>query len=356
MIVIGIDAHKRSHTLVAIDTSGKALGQKTIASISTGHTDGIRWAAAKFGGDILWGVEDSRVYTRLLEHDLMAANQRVVRVPTLLMAHCRKSARAAGKSDPIDAAAVARAVLREPNLPVAHHDAVTWDLKLLLDRRQDLVYQRVATTNRLLMRLHLIDPSAPKPKRLIGPHGRTTFADFLRTYPGLCPRLALDELNDIEHFSHSIDLLTKDIGHRVLQMGSTLTEITGCGEITAAKFICGAANLDRFPHEAAFARYVGVAPIPEWSGSSRGRLRLCRAGNRALNSALHTIAVTQIRIDSPGRTYYRRRIDEGDTPAGARRCLKRKICRVVFSHLVADYRRRSPMSAVPATGGRGIDQ
>ena len=340
MIVIGIDAHKRSHTMVAIDGSGKTLGQKTIPSISDGHTEALRWALKQYGSELLWAVEDSRVYTRLLEHDLMAARQHVVRVPTVLMAHCRKSARAAGKSDPIDAAAVARAVLREPNLPVAHHDDVTWDLKLLLDRREDLVHQRVATTNRLLMRLHLIDPAAPKPTRLHSPTGRGALLDSLQDYQGLCVTLAQEELNDIDHFSQNIDALTKDIGRRVVGLGSTLTEIVGCGELTAAKFICGAANLDRFPSESAFARYVGVAPVPEWSGATRGRLRLSRAGNRALNSALHTIAVTQIRLDCPGRTYYQRRIDEGDTKAGARRCLKRKICRVVFRRLVADYRRR----------------
>jgi transposase len=340
MIIIGIDVHKRSHTMVAIDSSGKKLGEKTISSISSGHSDGMRWAAARYGTDLLWAVEDSRVYTRLLEHDLMSANQHVVRVPTVLMSHARKSARTWGKSDPIDAAAVARAALREPDLPVAYHDEVTWDLKLLVDRREDLVHQRVAVINRLLMRLHLIDPAAAQPKNLNRTPGREALEDYLLTQRGVCARLAHEELLDIDHFSRNIDELTKNITHRVRDLGSTLPRIKGCGEITAAKLICGAANVTRFRDESAFARYVGVAPVPQWSGATRGRLRLTRSGNRELNAALHTIAIVQLRLDGPGKTYYKRRVQEGDTKAGARRCLKRKICRVVYSRLVADYRRR----------------
>jgi transposase len=106
------------------------------------------------------GVEDSRAVTGLLERDLMAARQRIVRVPPMLMARNRVSARTWGKSDPIDALAVARAVLREPDLPVACHDTVSWELKQLVDRREDLVAQRVAVINRLLARLHQIDTAA----------------------------------------------------------------------------------------------------------------------------------------------------------------------------------------------------
>ena len=79
-------------------------------------------------------------------------------MPPKLMAQTRASARTRGKSDPIDALAVARAVLREPDLPVASHDEVSRELKLLVDRREDLVGQRTSTINRLLWRVHELDP------------------------------------------------------------------------------------------------------------------------------------------------------------------------------------------------------
>jgi transposase len=343
--IIGIDAHKRTHTMVAIDGTGAPLGEKTVSAIPSGHAEALRWAAGLCDTDVLWAVEDARLYTRLLEHDLLAARQRVVRVPTVLMSHTRKSARTWGKSDPIDATAVARAALREPDLPVAFHDPVSWELQLLIDRRDDLVAQRVAVTNRLLQRLHLIDPTASEPKNLARTVQREALDDYLRGVKGLCSELAREELSDIDRFSRNIDTLTKSICGRVRDIGSSLPEVVGCGELTAARFICGAANVTRFRTESAFARYVGVAPQPEWSGSTRGRLRLSRSGNRGLNSALHTIAIVQIRLDGPGRAYYQRRIESGDTKAGARRCLKRRICRVVFTRLMADYRAANRLPA-----------
>lgn len=344
MIVVGTDAHKRTHTMVAVSVTGAKLAEKTVPAVSSGHLQGLRWATSRFGEDLLWAVEDSRVNTRLLEHDLLGANQRVVRVPTLLMAHSRKTARTWGKSDPIDALAVARAALREPNLPVAHHDQSTWELKLLMDRRDDLVGQRVATANRLLMRLHLIDPEEPPPKPLHRARPRAALNQRLQQATGLSVELAREELHDIDQFSRNIEDLTNRIGHHVHALGSTLTDLRGCAELTAARLICGAANMTRFRDEAAFARYVGVAPVPAWSGSARGRMQLTRSGNRQMNSALHTIVVVQIRLEGPGRHYYLRRIEEGDTKAGARRCLKRKICRVVYTRLLADYNRREPRS------------
>jgi hypothetical protein len=129
MTVIGIDAHKRTHTLVAVDSGGRKLGQKTIAANSSGHAEAMQWATIRFGNDLTWAVEDNRSVTGLLERELLAGGPwRVVRCPPHLMARSRVSARERGKSDPIDALAVARAILREPNLPVAFHDPVSWEL------------------------------------------------------------------------------------------------------------------------------------------------------------------------------------------------------------------------------------
>src|SRR5215213_9885409 len=104
-------------------------------------------------------VEDCRHVSTRLERALLDAGQSVVWVPAKLMAQTRASARTRGKSDPIDALAVARAVLREPDLPVASHDEASRELKLLVDRRDDLVKERTAMMNRFRWHLHRIDPS-----------------------------------------------------------------------------------------------------------------------------------------------------------------------------------------------------
>ena len=164
MTIVGVDAHKLSHTLVAVDDSGRKLAEKVSTTNSSGHLEAIRLAQKNFGRDLLWAVEDCRHVSRRLEQDLMMAGYSVVRVPTRLMARTRASARTAGKSDPIDALAVARAALREPGLPTASHDEASRELKLLVDRREDLLGQRTATINRLLWRLHELDP-----EHVVGP-------------------------------------------------------------------------------------------------------------------------------------------------------------------------------------------
>ena len=341
MTVIGIDAHKRTHTLVAVDSGGRKLGQKTVSANSSGHAEAMRWATTRFGTDLTWAVEDNRSVTGLLERELLAAGPwRVVRCPPHLMARSRVSARERGKSDPIDALAVARAVLREPNLPVAFHDPVSWELKLLVDRREDLVGQRVEVMNRLFWRLHQIDPDRPEPRKLQFAVRREALTVYLREQPGLQAELAREEVADLARFSENIDALTARIVRRVNDQGSTLLTLRGCAELTAAKLISEAANVDRFPSESAFARYAGLAPVPEWSGSTNGRLRVCRSGNRQINTAIHRIAVVQLRLDCAGRDYYQRRRAEGDSGATAVRCLKRRLCRVVFNRLRADYARR----------------
>ena len=129
MVVVGADVHKRTHTFVAVDEVGKKLGEKVVAATSWGHAEAVMWARERFGGELMWAVEDCRHWSARLERDLLDFGQKVVRVPPKLMAMVRKSARTRGKSDPIDALAVARAYLGEPDLPIASHDEVSRELE-----------------------------------------------------------------------------------------------------------------------------------------------------------------------------------------------------------------------------------
>jgi transposase len=338
MVVVGADVHKRTHTFVAVDEVGRKLAEKTLAATSAGHAEAVMWARERFGSEVVWAIEDCRHLSARLERDLLTAGQKVVRVPPKLMAMVRKSARTRGKSDPIDALAVARAFLREPDLPVASHDEVSRELKLLVDRREVLVAQRTATINRLLWRVHELDPAqAPKARSMDLAKHQRILAEWLSTQSGLVAELACDELADIIRLSAVINALAKRIGERVRDAAPALLAMPGCGELTAAKLVGEAAGVTRFRSEAAFARHAGVAPIPVWSGNTAGRVRMTRSGNRQLNAALHRIAVTQIRLDGLGQTYYRKRLANGDSRTEALRCLKRRLARVVFGHLHTDH-------------------
>jgi transposase len=165
MMIIGIDAHKRTHTAVTVNEQGRLGHTKTVGTTTRDHLQLVKWASG-LDEERLWAIEDCRHMTRRLERDLIAAGESVVRVAPKLMAHVRDSARTYGKSDPIDALAVARAALREPNLPVARLDGVERELRLLVDHREDLVAERTRIIGRLRWHLHELDPGWTAPTKL----------------------------------------------------------------------------------------------------------------------------------------------------------------------------------------------
>jgi transposase len=342
MVVVGADVHKRTHTFVAVDAAGVKLDEITVKATTKGHDTAVRWAQKKFGDDLKWGIEDCRHLSARLEIDLLDAGQRVVRVPPKMMAEQRRTARTRGKSDPIDALAVARAVLREPGLPEASHDEGSRELKLLVNHRDDLVKQRTQVINRFRWHLHRIDPTIDPPARSLNiAKTRAKLADFLRDVHGIDARLARELLEDIAVLTRRADDLEKELTALVSDRAPALLELPGCGALTAAKIVGETAGITRFANDAKYAMHAGVAPIPVWSGRTKGRVRLNKSGNRQLNAALHRMALTQIQRDGLGRAYYDKRIDAGDTKTEALRCLKRRLARVVFNTL-----KNNPSTAV----------
>jgi len=167
MVTLGTDAHKKSHTIVAIDDVGAEIASVTVAATPEGHLRLVKWAAR--WEQRRWAIEDCRQLSRRLEADLLRIGDQVVRVPPKLMAGVRRSARTRGKSDPIDALAVARAALREPDLPVAQLDGPSREVRLLVDYRESLVKDRTAAQNRLRWRLHELEPGYDPPPRFTQP-------------------------------------------------------------------------------------------------------------------------------------------------------------------------------------------
>ena len=335
VVMVGIDVHKDTHCAVAADGAGRQLGKAmTFRTTDAGCLQLLRWAQRAHGVEVVFAVEDCRHLTGRLERTLLAAGVRVLRVPPKLMAGARSSARTRGKSDPIDALAIARAALREPNLPVAEHTHASREIKLLVDHREDLVAQRTAAQNRLRWHLHELDPTIDPTKRGLD---RTCELDRVQAVLEALPatvvrRLALELLTDIRELTRRVKALERDLAGRVRAQAPELLELPGCGVLTAAKLIGETANPGRFRSEACYAMHAGVAPIPASSGRTN-RHRLARGGNRQLNAALHRIAVTQIRLDGQGRDYYQRRRQGGDSTMEALRALKRRLARVVFNLL-----------------------
>jgi transposase len=335
MVVLGIDAHKRTHTVVAVDEAGRQVGVHVTRATSTAaHLDLVRWAG-RFGPERRWAVEDCRHLSRRLERDLLAAGETMVRVPPKLMAKCRDSARTYGKSDPIDALAVARAALREPGLPSARLDGPERELRLLTDHREDLVAERTRVMNRLRWHLHELDPDwDPAPRTLARSKTIAAITARLAGLDGLVARLAADLAARIAALTAEASGLEKEIAALTRVLAPSLLAVTGAAELTAAKIVAETAGIDRFKSKDAYARHNGTAPQPAWSASPRHRLS--RTGNRQLNCAIHRIAVTQIRWHPGAQAYLKHRIAAGDSKTEALRALKRRLSDVVYRALLAD--------------------
>jgi transposase len=336
MVVLGIDAHKRTHTVVAVDEAGRQLGVRVTQATSTAaHLELVRWAD-RFGGDRLWAVEDCRHLSRWLEADLLAAGEQIARVPPKLMAGARRSARTYGKSDPIDALAVARAALREPGLPAARLDGPEREVRLLTDHREDLVAGRTRMINRLRWHLHELDPDwDPGPRTLTRYKTIAAVRARLAGLDGLVARLAADLAGRIQALTGEINDLQRQIAVLVRQLAPSLLALPGAGDLTAAKIVGETAGIGRFRSESAYARYNGTAPLPVWS-ANKTRHRLSRTGNRQLNCAVHRIAVTQLRCHPRAQAYFASRLGAGNSKTEALRALKRQLSDVVYQRLLAD--------------------
>lgn len=338
MVVIGVDSHKRTHTVVAVDGTGRKLAERTVATSSAGHLELIRFV--RRWPERTWAVEDCRHLTRRLERDLLAAGETVVRVPPKLMAGARRSNREPGKSDPIDALSVARAALREPDLPTAVLDGHERQLRLLVDHREDLVVDRTGHQERLrwfLVELGIAEPpSRSLDRRIVLDRLETELT--ARTEPVV--RFARDLLVRIRELTAAINALEAEIRVLATQIAPSLLALVGCGHLTAAKLVGQTAGITRFRSRAAFARHNGTAPVPVWSGNTV-RHRLSRGGDRQLNVALHRIAITQLQREGPGRDYLAKRIAAGDTKTEAIRALRRRLSDEVFRRLTIDENART---------------
>ena len=346
MVTFGIDAHKRTHTVVAVDEVGRQLGVKTTAgTTSEDHLELVRWAA-QFDGEHRWAVEDCRHLSRRLEADLLRIGEVIVRVPPKLMAHARDTARTYGKSDPIDALAIARAALANPDLPVARLDGPTRELRLLVDHREDLVAERTRCINRLRWHLHELDPTwDPPARKLVRLKHLDAVAERLVTLEGPVARIAAEIVAHARQLTVRETELEREITAIVRQLAPALLALVGVGALTAAKIVAETADVTRFKSKDAYTRHNGTAPLPVWSGN-RERHRLSRTGNRQLNAAIHRIAITQMRCHPDARAYLERRLANGNTKTEALRALKRRLSDVVYRQLLADAQTTAPATCV----------
>jgi transposase len=336
--VIGVDPHKGSFTAAVVTEMGEPVDELRVVAGSRQLERLLGWAAR--WPDRRWAVEGARGVGRLLAQQLVAAGEPVVDVPAALATRVRVLSGSSGrKTDSQDARAVAIAAMHSAGLTIVtseQHDQV---LRLLSERRHQLTATRTQTVARLHMQLAELVPGGAK-RRL---DAKTAAALLRRIRPadaaGQCRReLARELLEDLRRVDARLAENEARIQQAVAASGTTLTVQQGVGPVVAARILGHTGDVSRFADRAHFAAYAGAAPIEASSGAVQ-RHRLNRKGNRQLNSALHTIAITQMVHPGPGQDYYRRKLAEGKTRGEARRALKRHLANIIYATLVADQQR-----------------
>jgi transposase len=331
MIVIGVDTHKRTHALAAVDEgTGRVRGSREIKADQPGHLAAVRWGR-DLDPERVWAIEDCRHVSRRLEQALLAAGERVIRVAPHRMGESRRGERQPGKSDQIDALAIARAVVKDgvDEFPVAFLDEQSMEIRLLSDHRNDLVQERTRVQNRLRWHLVALCPELEASlKRGALSHKRVLdrIDRRLRKTAGARARIARELVADCRRLTRDATRLEQELASLIAAQRPWLLAETGCGPLVAATLIGRTAGAKRFKTEASFGLQTGTAPIPCSTGQRR-QYRLNRGGDRQLNHALHVIAITRARVDPQTKAFLERKRGEGKTTKGAVRCLKRHLAR-----------------------------
>ena len=336
-VAIGVDAHKETLAAAAVDGIGRVIAEAQFRNDAAGHRRFVAWARQQ-AGERRIGIEGSGSYGAGLARRLLDAGEDVREVPSLLTCRERRRDSTHGKSDPIDAVAIARVVARDQPLGSPARVQILADLKLLCDYRDQLVRTRTRLVNRAHMELVVARPGyQDKVPHLRAKAHQTAALMLLRRDRSVRGDLVRRRIAGIRRLDREVADINKQIGAQVKASGTTLVEIPGVGSLIAAKILGEVGDVSRLRSKAAFAHLSGTAPVIASSGGTH-RHRLNRGGNRQLNWALHYVALSQWRSHDKAKEYIARQRQAGKSHKEAVRCLKRQLANVVYRAMVKDLK------------------
>jgi len=312
-VIIGVDPHKLSATIEVVDEREQVLCTGRFGTDRDGYRHML--ATARRWPQRSWAVEGSQGIGRHVAQRLVADGEAVVDVPAKLSARARVFSTGQGrKTDATDAHSIAVVAARTPGLQEVRVDDELVVLRLLADRRDELADARTRTVSRLHRLLLELMPGGA-PRFLSATQAKALLATVRpRDTAGRTRRqLAAELLADLVALDRKVNDSDKQLREAVSTTGTGLMDLYGIGPVGAARVLGDVIDVTRFPTRAHFASWNGTAPIDASSGQHI-RHRLSRAGNRRINRVLHIMAIVQLRHDTPGRAYYRRKLAAGKTP------------------------------------------
>ena len=349
-VVIGMDPHKRSATIEAMDEDEAVLGKGRYGTDPEGFVAML--AAAARWPDRVWAVEGCEGIGKHLVLRLLERGEAVVDVPAKLSARMRVYATGQGrKTDETDAHSIALVGVRMTGLREVVNDETLEVLRLLVDRRRRIGEDHT----RMVCQLHQLllellpggakkDLSAAQARRLLETVRPKDVAGKTRK------RVAMELVVDLERVYARKKAANKELIELVKQTGTGLLDLHGIGPSGATRLLVEVGDVTRFPTKGHFASWTGTAPIDTSSGDNV-RHRLSRGGNRQINKALHMMAVVQLRNATEGRAYYDRKVAAGKTANEAMRCLKRRLSDIAYRTMLDDLVATKAAGARTGPGG-----
>jgi transposase len=334
-VIIGVDTHVHTHSAAAVDAgTGGVLDETTVETTVEGYAQLVEFAD-EHAALRAWAIEGTGGHGAGLTRHLAHCEEVVVELDRPERAKRRNGA----KSDPLDAIRAAREALGRARLGTPRCSGDRQALSVLLAARRSAV-NAAGDAQRQLFSLVIAAPE-PIRERFRG----MKLPAMIKTAAGL----RLNSSWDVETTAtvltlRSLARRTRALSEEAARHEQAILAIVrswrpdllqqpGVGAITAAVVLCAWSHPGRIHSEAAFAMLAGAAPIPANSGQVTSRYRLNRHGDRQLNRALHTIALSRIRHDQATRNYVTRRVTEGKTSREIKRCLKRYIARALYRQL-----------------------
>jgi transposase len=341
-ILLGVDTHKDVHVAAVITSTGAMLDTRSFPTTRQGYQQLLSWARA-FGSLKRAGVECTGSYgaalTRYLQSEGIAVTE--VNQPD------RALRRRRGRTDAIDAAAAAQAVLSGRATATAKTtDGPVETIRMFKMAKSSAVKSRSRAINQLKAVLVSADPALRESLAGLSNPKLIRRCSELEAATGATPAMAARHTlrllaSRIRHLTEEINDLTARITSAIASYAPKLLDCYGVGPDTAAALLIAAGdNPDRMGGEGSFAALCGVSPVEASSGKTQRR-RLNRGGDRQANSALYTIVLARPRWESRSREYLERRIAEGKTRRKAIRCLKRYVAREVYQ-LITMARKPTP--------------
>jgi len=331
-VVIGVDTHVETHTAAVVDArTGAVLDEATVPTTPQGYRDLVDLADAHSSLRV-WAIEGTGGHGAGLARHLDRGEEVVLELDRPERAKRRHGA----KSDPLDAVRAAREALSRPRLGTPRAGGDRQALSVLLAARRSAV-EASTVAQRQLFSLVIAAPEHLR-ARLRGRKlpEMVKVAARLRVQPGWDTESATTAatLRTLARRTQALTVEAAELEKQILAIVRSwrpdLLNEFGVGPIVAATVLCAWSHPGRVRSEAAFAMLAGAAPIPANSGQVTTRYRLNRYGDRQLNRALNTIALSRQRYHAPTKAYIERRTSDGKTPREIRRCLKRYIARDLF--------------------------